>query len=164
MSNLVLVMNMKSLMKSKKAQLFIIEAFIAVSVMIIMVTALYEVQIATQVTPEPNFQEDVYNTLKALDKNGKIDEYIFALKTGLISEINNEKSILMQAIYGSLPDNGEFILSCENLTAEEIVADGWINEGITLPAETIGIDYLIVEVHGEYSPYILHLQIWLKGV
>ena len=157
-------MNVKSLMKSKKAQLFIIEAFIAVSVMIIMVTALYEVQIATQVTPEPNFQEDVYNTLRALDRNGKLDEYFFALETGSIPEITNLKSILKQAIYGSIPDNGEFILSCENLTIEEIVADGWINQGITLPKESIGIDYLILEVQGEYSPYILHLQIWLKGV
>jgi hypothetical protein len=51
MSNVVLVMNLKKLMKNKKGQLFIIEAFIAVSVMIIMVTALYEVQLATQPTP-----------------------------------------------------------------------------------------------------------------
>jgi len=39
------------LSKAKKGQLFIIEAFIAVSVMIIMVTALYEVQLATQLSP-----------------------------------------------------------------------------------------------------------------
>lgn len=155
---------MKSLMKSKKAQLFIIEAFIAVSVMIIMVTALYEVQIATQITPEPSFQEDVYNTIRALDRNGKLEEYIYALEIGSIPEITNMKSILKQAIYGSLPDNGEFILSCENLTTDVTVADGWINQGITLPNEFIGIDYLILEVNGEYSPYILHIQIWLKGV
>ena len=155
---------MKSLMKSKKAQLFIIEAFIAVSVMIIMVTALYEVQIATQITPEPTFQEDVYNTLRALDRNGKLDEYILALESGSVPEITNLKSILKQAIYGSIPDNGEFILSCENLTLEETVADGWINPGLTIPQESIVIDYLILEVNGEYSPYVLHLQIWLKGV
>ena len=155
---------MKSLMKSKKAQLFIIEAFIAVSVMIIMVTALYEVQIATQITPEPSFQEDVYNTLRALDRNGKLNEYIYTLEIESIPEITNLKSILRQAIYGSLPDNGEFVLSCENLTSDETVANGWINHGITLPNEFIGIDYLILEVNGMYSPYMLHLQIWLKGV
>ena len=164
MSNLVLVINVKSLMKSKKAQLFIIEAFIAVSVMIIMVTALYEVQIATQITPETNFQEDVYYTLKALDRNGLLEEYIAALETGSNPEITNLKSILEQAIYGSIPDNGEFILSCENLTIAETVTNGWINQEITLPKESVGIDYLILEVQGDYSPYILHLQIWLKGV
>ncbi|MEE9410444.1 MAG: hypothetical protein V3V41_05915, partial [Candidatus Heimdallarchaeota archaeon] len=114
---------MKAVLKSKKAQLFIIEAFIAVSVMIIMVTALYEVQIATQVAPEQNFQEDVFNTLRALDKNGKLDEFLSKLNTGTIPEISSIKGTLKQAIYGSLPDNGEFVLSCENMTSNAILAN-----------------------------------------
>jgi hypothetical protein len=164
MSNVVLVMNMKKLMKNKKGQLFLIEAFIAVSVMIIMVTALYEVQIATQPTPELYFQEDVYITLKALDNEGLLDEYLYTIKTGTPAEIRNIKDIIQAALYGSLPDNGEFILHCENLTSSQIVTDSWINEGLAPGKETIGVDYLITEVYGDYDPYIYHLQLWLKGV
>jgi hypothetical protein len=164
MSDVVLVIKMKKLAKSKKGQLFIIEAFIAVSVMIIMVTALYEVQLATQPSTEPNFQEDIYNTLKLLDQTGFLDEYIVTVKTGSPTEIASIKSTLKQSIYGMLPDNGEFQLFCESLNTGSVVTNGWINQGLTLPKETIGIDYLIIEVNGEFESYIFHFQVWLKGV
>ncbi|NPD87857.1 MAG: hypothetical protein HGN29_03990 [Asgard group archaeon] len=155
---------MKRLTKNKKGQLFIIEAFIAVSVMIIMVTALYEVQLATQPSTEPNFQEDIYNTLKLLDKNGILDEYIVTVETGSAVEITNIKNTIKQAIYGVLPDNGEFQLYCENMESIDVVINSWINQALILPKETIGIDYLITEVNGEFESYIYHFQVWLKGV
>lgn len=144
--------------------MFIIEAFIAVSVMIIMVTALYEVQLATQPSTEPNFQEDIYNTLKLLDKNGILDEYIVTVETGSAVEITNIKNTIKQAIYGVLPDNGEFQLYCENMESIDVVINSWINQALILPKETIGIDYLITEVNGEFESYIYHFQVWLKGV
>ena len=164
MSNVVLVINLKKLASNKKGQLFIIEAFIAVSVMIIMVTALYEVQLATQPSSEPNFQEDIYNTLKLLDQTGFLDEYINTAETGSPAEIADVKATMRQSIYGILPDNGEFQLYCEILSTSNLVTNGWINQGLTLPKETIGIDYLITEVNGEFISYIFHFQVWLKGV
>ena len=155
---------MRSLLKSKKGQLFIIEAFIAVSVMNIMVTALYEVQIATQPAVEPNFGKEVYDTLKLLDQDGQLDEYIFALITGSSSEIIAAKNGLSQAIYLSLPANGEFSLYCENLTSSSIIAGGGINQQLTPPKETIGLDYIIMEVLGTYNPCLFRFQIWLIGV
>ena len=155
---------MKRLMKNKKGQLFIIEAFIAVSVMIIMVTALYEVQLATQPSSEPNFQEDIYNTLKLLDKKGILDEYIVTVETGSAGEIANIKNIIKQSVYGVLPDNGEFQLFCENMASSNVVSDSWINQALILPKESIGIDYLITEINGEFESYIYHFQVWLKGV
>ena len=155
---------MKRLTKNKKGQLFIIEAFIAVSVMIIMVTALYEVQLATQPSSEPNFQDDIYNTLKLLDKNGILDEYIITVETGSAVEIANIKNTIKQSIYGILPDNGEFQLFCENMASSDVVSDSWINRALILPKESIGIDYLITEINGEFGSYIYHFQVWLKGV
>jgi hypothetical protein len=155
---------MKTLAKNKKGQLFIIEAFIAVSVMIIMVTALYEVQLATQPSTEPDFQDDIYSTLKLLDYNGILDEYIETVQTGSAVEITNIKSTIKQSIYGILPDNGEFQLFCESMASSDVVSDSWINQALILPKETIGIDYLITEVNGEYESYIFHFQVWLKGV
>ncbi len=164
MSDVVLVIKMKRLAKNKKGQLFIIEAFIAVSVMIIMVTALYEVQLATQPSSEPNFQDDIYNTLKLLDQNGLLDEYIITVKTGSPAEIIDIKTVLKQSIYGILPDNGEFQLFCENMNSSSEMSNSWINQALTLPKETIGIDYLITEVNGAFESYIFHFQVWLKGV
>ncbi|MCG3225611.1 MAG: hypothetical protein H7645_01725 [Candidatus Heimdallarchaeota archaeon] len=155
---------MKRLTKNKKGQLFIIEAFIAVSVMIIMVTALYEVQLATQPSSEPNFQDDVYNTLKLLDKNGILDEYIVTVETGSAVEIAKIKNTIKQSVYGILPDNGEFQLFCENMASSNVVSNSWINQALILPKESIGIDYLIAEINGEFESYVYHFQVWLKGV
>lgn len=155
---------MKRLTKNKKGQLFIIEAFIAVSVMIIMVTALYEVQLATQPSSEPNFQDDIFNTLKLLDKNGILDEYIVTVETGSAVEIANIKNTIKQSVYGVLPDNGEFQLFCENMASSDVVGNSWINQALILPKESIGIDYLITEINGEFESYIYHFQVWLKGV
>lgn len=155
---------MKQLMKNKKGQLFIIEAFIAVSVMIIMVTALYEVQLATQPSTEPNFQDDIYNTLKLLDQKGILDEYITTIQIGTSGEIAAIKSLIKQSIYGTLPDNGEFTLFCEDLDTGNVLANSEINQALILPKETVGIDYLVTEVNGIFESYVFHFQVWLKGV
>jgi hypothetical protein len=155
---------MKALFRNKKGQLFIIEAFIAVSVMIIMVTALYEVQLATQPTSEMNFHENIYSTMKALDNNGVLDEFVYALKIDSVIDISSQKAIIQQALYSALPDNGEFRLYCQNVTSSEIMTNSWINQHLSLATEAIGIDYMITEIMGEFDPCIFHLHVWLKGV
>lgn len=155
---------MKKLTKNRKAQLFIIEAFIAVSVMIIMVTALYEVQIATQPPIEANYQEEVYTTLKLLDNQNVLDGYIYSVLNSQIANITYYRTVIEQAIYGSLPDNGEFNLYYENLVTSLEISGSWINQHLAPSAEAIGIDYLISEVNGELIPCTIHLKVWLKGV
>ena len=154
---------MKKLCKSKKGQLFIIEAFIAVSVMIIMVTALYEVQLATQPPIEPSFHEEVYTSIQALDKNGYLDAFIYSIDNGLSADVIYYRNIITQAIYGALPDHGEFKLNYEDFLTSLIVTGSWINEYLTPGDTVVSIDYLITEVYGEYAPYTIHLQVWLKG-
>lgn len=155
---------MKKLTKNRKAQLFIIEAFIAVSVMIIMVTASYEVQIATQPPIEAKYQEEVYTTLKLLDNQNVLDGYIYSVLNSQIANITYYRTVIEQAIYGSLPDNGEFNLYYENLTTSLEISGSWINQHLAPSAEAIGIDYLISEVNGELIPCTIHLKVWLKGV
>ena len=155
---------MKKLTKNRKAQLFIIEAFIAVSVMIIMVTALYEVQIDTQPPIEASYHEEVYTTLKLLDNQNVLDGYIYSVLNSQIANITYYRTVIEQAIYGSLPDNGEFNLYYENLTTSLEISGSWINQHLAPSAEAIGIDYLISEVNGELIPCTIHLKVWLKGV
>ena len=152
------------LSKAKKGQLFIIEAFIAVSVMIIMVTALYEVQLATQLSPELNLEDEVFTTIRALDNTGTLDKYLYSLETGITADIELYKKTIEQAIYGSLPDNGQFLLFCENVTVSEVIPESWINQYLTLPDSTTGIDYLVTEVNGKFTEYIFHFQVWIIGV
>ena len=152
------------LSKAKKGQLFIIEAFIAVSVMIIMVTALYEVQLATQLTPTLNLEDEVFITIRALDNTGNLDKYLYSLETGITADIEMYKEIIEQAIYGSLPDNGQFLLFCENVTVSEVIPESWINQHLTLPDSTTGIDYLVTEVNGKFTEYSFHFQFWIIGV
>ena len=152
------------LSKAKKGQLFIIEAFIAVSVMIIMVTALYEVQLATQLSPKLNLEDEVFTTIRALDNTGTLDKYLYSLETGITADIELYKKTIEQAIYGSLPDNGQFLLFCENVTVSEVIPESWINQYLTLPDSTTGIDYLVTEVNGKFTEYIFHFQVWIIGV
>jgi hypothetical protein len=154
---------MRKLSKNKKGQLFIIEAFIAVSVMIIMVTALYEVQLATQPSVEPEFHKEVYSTLEALDENGFLANYIYAVVNVIPGDITYYRDIIIQAIYGALPDHGEFKLNYEDLQTSTTVLNSHINEHLTPGDSVTSIDYLIVEVFGTFAPYTIHLQVWLKG-
>jgi rhodanese-related sulfurtransferase len=155
---------MKSIIKTRKAQLFIIEAFIAVSVMIIMVTALYEVQLATQPPPEVTYYESVYTTLNTLDDHNVLDNFLYAVVNGLTAQLVANKLTITQAIYASLPDNGEFNLYCENMTTSAIITGSWINQLFEPSSDAIGIEYLLLEANGVYLPCIFHLQVWLKGV
>ncbi len=157
-------MIMKRGMMNKKGQLFIIEAFIAVSVMIIMVAALYEVQLATQPPIVPSYNVELYDVMITLDNNGQLNEFLIAINSGTAGEISSVKAILEQAISGALPDNGEFTLYCENLLTEEVISNSWINEGYTSIGETMGIDYLIMSRNGDYAPHQIHIQYWLIGV
>jgi len=155
---------MKKLTKNRKAQLFIIEAFIAVSVMIIMVTALYEVQIATHPPIVPNYHEEVYTSLESLDAINVLDNYIYSVIYSMTENITYYRNIVKEGIYGSLPDNGEFNLYYENITSGIEYTGSWINNHLSPPTEAMGIDYLIAEVNGELIPCTIHLKVWLKGV
>ncbi|MBY9002178.1 MAG: hypothetical protein KGD64_14760 [Candidatus Heimdallarchaeota archaeon] len=155
---------MKRKIMNRKGQLFIIEAFIAVSVMIIMVTALYEVQLTTQPPIVPNYDNAIYDVMITLDNSRILDEYLIALDSGTTQEISAMKAIIGQAISGALPDNGNFMLYCKNLSSDEIIADSWINEDYITPAEIMGLDYLIISRNGDYAPHQIHVQYWLLGV
>ncbi|MCK5304317.1 MAG: hypothetical protein KAJ72_03640, partial [Candidatus Heimdallarchaeota archaeon] len=80
---------MKRGIMNKKGQLFIIEAFIAVSVMIIMVTALYEVQLATQPPIETSYNVELFEVLTSLDNNGQLDEFLIAINSGTAADISS---------------------------------------------------------------------------
>lgn len=148
----------------KKGQLFVIEAFIAVSIMIIMVTAIYEVQLATQKPVETGYDEVLYTVMKQLDKNGNLDELIHAIRIDNDTALTEIKVKIKEAIYGALPDNGEFRMYIFDMISEEILEDGWVNMNYPLGNAVYGIEYLVTEINGENAPHIFHIDYWLIGV
>ncbi|MHA1684828.1 MAG: hypothetical protein ACTSYD_00320 [Candidatus Heimdallarchaeaceae archaeon] len=155
---------MNRLLHSKKGQLFVIESFIAVSVMIIMVTALYQVQVSTTPTPKPDYASSIDAVMESLDKNGELDELISAIISNQANRIAAAKNSITNAIYATLPDNGDFVMYCTNVTSGSIISESWIHEKLTIPSDAIGIDYLILEVNGNFAPYVFHVYAWIKGV
>jgi len=154
----------RALWKSKKGQLFVIEAFIAVSVMILMVAAIYEVQLATYPPKEQKYDDLAYTILESLDKSGTLDDYISTLKRGTTSEIESFTASIRSTIYASLPDNGDFYFYCKNISSNQVIEDSIINSPSQKPSDTVAAEYLITEINGLHEPYLFHLSIWMVGV
>ncbi|MHA1415874.1 MAG: hypothetical protein ACTSRR_06390 [Candidatus Heimdallarchaeaceae archaeon] len=155
---------MRKLLKSKKAQLFVIEAFIAVSVMLIMVIAIYEVQLATVPPKEQGYTKLTYNILESLDQSGILEEYVIALKSENPDTIGNVQEKISLAVYSSIPENADFYFYCKNLTTNEIVTSSIINILDTDQVNVFTSEYLITEVNGEFDPYSFYLAVWIVGV
>ncbi len=151
-------------LRKKKGQLFVIEAFIAVSIMIIMVTAIYEVQLATQKPVKTGYDGFLYTVMKQLDENGNLDELIHAIRNDNNTALTEVKVTIKEAIYGALPDNGEFRMYIYDMISEEILEDGWVNMNYPLGNAVYGIEYLVTEINGENAPHIFHIDYWLIGV
>lgn len=149
---------------TKKGQLFIIEAFIAVTVMIIMVTAIYEVQLNTHPPQETKIDQQLYDVFNNLERTGKLDQFIVALKTGNPTVINENKLVIENAFKVVLPANGEIKFYCYNVTSSQIIENSWINKNVKPSGAVTSSEYLILEVNGNYEPFIFHLEAWLKGV
>jgi len=155
---------MRKLLGSKKAQLFVIEAFIAVSVMLIMVIAIYEVQLATVPPKEQGYTELTYNILESLDHGGILEEYVIALKSENTDTIGNVQEKISLAVYSSIPENADFYFYCKNLTTNEIVTSSIINILDTDQVNIFTSEYLITEVNGAFDPYSFYLAVWIVGV
>ncbi len=164
MSDVVKMKLFKELSKSKKGQLFVIESFIAVTVMIIMVTAMYEVQVATNTPIEEKYSNVAYNLLESMDKSGTLDNFVQVLKNGTLSQQISVKENIISIVLASIPDNGNFYFYCKNITSNEIVQNSVINSLVDKPTAISTAEYLVLEINGNYEPYLFYLSIWLEGI
>ncbi|MHA1865186.1 MAG: hypothetical protein ACTSVB_09940 [Candidatus Heimdallarchaeaceae archaeon] len=155
---------MRKLLRSKKAQLFVIEAFIAVSVMLIMVIAIYEVQLATVPPKDQGYTELTYNILESLDQSGLLEEYVIALKSENSANIENVQDKISLAVYSSIPENSDFYFYCKNITSNEVITSSIINILDTEQVNIFTSEYLITEVNGTFDPYSFYLAVWVVGV
>lgn len=103
-------------MKSRRAQLFMIEVVVSVSVMVILVTALFAFQ---NITPPPTASDDLSNDLEtavlALKETRILYEYFDAAKEAYLNNeillaTNDFELNIVRAIEGSVQDVVSFTI------------------------------------------------------
>ncbi|MBD3189856.1 MAG: hypothetical protein GF308_04395 [Candidatus Heimdallarchaeota archaeon] len=75
-----------NLKNSKQGQLFLLEVFISLTVLVLLMTAVYQVEFTTV----PNYQDDLsiigYNALESLNEAGSLNPLIYSENTAELSE------------------------------------------------------------------------------
>ena len=140
----------KTTLKTKKGQLFLLEVFIALSVLILLMIALFQVELITQ----PNYQENLstlgYNTLDSLNEAGILKPLIY----------NQQITELKESINGALPETVFWRLSVRD-SAGTVLFDVYWDR--TPPLDlTIGVtDYILYGMGDGLDQYrVLHLELW----
>ncbi|MFW9923054.1 MAG: hypothetical protein ACFFDW_07165 [Candidatus Thorarchaeota archaeon] len=138
------------LKRNRKGQLFLLEVFIALSVLILMLIALYQVEF----TSTPNYQDDLaqigYNALESLNSAGELKPLIY----------NSLTLELVESLDGILPNNIVWRLSVEDQTGTTLYQVLW--DRIPPIDGSVGAtDYLLYGFQDNLSGFrVIHLELW----
>jgi len=134
----------------KNGQLFLLEVFIALSVLILLMIALFQVEFVTK----PNYQENLtrigYNALDSLNQAGVLKPYVY----------NQQITALQESLNDALPETVFWRLSIRDETGTVVFNVYWDR---TPPYDlTIGItDYILYGFEDGLDQYrVLHLELW----
>ncbi|MEA2071408.1 MAG: hypothetical protein U9O98_08970 [Asgard group archaeon] len=139
-----------NLTKQKKGQLFLIEVFIALTVIILLMTAIYQVEFTTY----PHYQEELstigFDALETLNEAGELKPLIF-----------EQNSITIQEnLDNLLEENILWRLSVLDNSSKELFTINWEQ---TPPLDTdIGVvNYILASDGSSLGDYrIIHLELW----
>ena len=135
---------------NKKGQLFLIEVFIALSVLILMMIAIYQVDFVSDPTYQDDLSEIGYNALESLNKAGNLKSYIYNIQTTEFAE----------SLESILPENVLWRLSVEDDAGTTIFQIYWNR---TPPADvSVGVtDYFLYGYETELNQFrVIHLELW----
>ena len=136
--------------RRKRGQLFLIEVFIALSVLILLMIAIYQVEFSSDETYPDNLSEIGYNTLEALNQAGVLKPLVY----------NYQTSELADSLDTALPENIFWRLSVEDDTGTNIFSLYWER---TPPADaSVGVaDYFLYGYDTILNQYrVIHLELW----
>ena len=101
--------------RHRKAQLFIMEVIIAVSVLLILVTALFSTQNFSPPPEETNLGERISNAIESIIESGELYDYITSANTSfyvdgnsILDAGNQNKADVKNSILASLPAIASF--------------------------------------------------------
>ena len=134
----------------KKGQLFLLEVFIALTVLVLLMVAIFQIELTTK----PNYQDDLasigFEALDSLNKAGELKNLVF---NGLTDE-------LADSLDEALPENIIWRLSVEDENDNVQFSVFWDR---TPPEEaTVGVaDYFLYGFQSDLNQYrVIHLELW----
>jgi hypothetical protein len=135
------------LLKNKKGQVRVIEAFFA-SMLLLSVLTLIPTQSNVKNSSEPNLSSTAQQVLLTLDANGYLSKLI----------VNGSWTQIRQCLLSALPPTIWFNLTVfdENNT---VLNDLSISNGNSISQETYSFDYLCVSQNPTYVIYLIRLQL-----
>jgi len=136
--------------RKRRGQLFLIEVFIALSVLILLMIAIYQVEFSSDETYPDNLSEIGYNTLEALNQAGTLKPLVYNLQTTELTNI----------LDNALAENVFWRLSVEDDTGTNIFSLYWER---TPPADaSVGVvDYFLFGYDTILNQYrVIHLELW----
>ena len=137
-------------LKNKKGQLFLLEVFIALTVLILLMVAIYQVEF----TSLPSYQDDLsdigHNALESLNIAGDLKSLVFNAQTLELGESLNE----------ALPDNIIWRLSVEDSAGSTQFQIYW--DRTPSIGSSVGVtDYFLYGEADNLSHYrTIHLELW----
>jgi hypothetical protein len=136
--------------QKRRGQLFLVEVFIALSVLILLMIAIYQVEFSSDETYPDNLSEIGYNTLESLNKAGTLKPLVYNLQT----------TELADSLDNALPENIFWRLSVEDDAGASIFTLYWER---TPPADaSVGAtDYFLFGYDTILNQYrVIHLELW----
>lgn len=137
-------------LRNKKGQLFLLEVFIALTVLVLLMVAIYQVEF----TSIPNYQDDLsdigHNALESMNIAGDLKSLVFNAQTLELAESLSE----------ALPENIIWRLSVEDSTGSTQFQIYWDR---TAPiGSSVGVtDYFLYGEADNLSHYrTIHLELW----
>lgn len=141
---------MNVIRKRKKGQLFLLEVFIALSVLILLMIALFQVEFTSVPTYQDDLSEIGYDVLNTLNDVGTLKPLVY----------NAQTSELINSLDNSLPENVIWRLSIRNSAESSIYDIYW--DRIPPADATIGVtDYILYGYGTGLDTYrVVHLELW----
>jgi hypothetical protein len=140
----------KKLLHNKKGQLFLLEVFIALSVLILLMIALFQVEFTSTPTYQDNLSEIGYDALESLNQAGELKPLVYNLLT----------SDLADNIDDILPINVLWRLTVEDDVGTTIFNIYW-DRIPPLDASVGATDYFLYGYETNLNQFrVIHLELW----
>ena len=134
----------------KKGQLFLLEVFIALTVLVLLMVAIFQIELTTM----PNYQDDLsiigFEALDSINKAGELKALVF----------NSLTDELAESLDDALPANILWRLSVEDEAGNSQFTLFWDR---TPPTEAaVGVtDYFLYGYLSDLNQYrVIHLELW----
>ncbi|NHJ84145.1 MAG: hypothetical protein FK734_01700 [Asgard group archaeon] len=140
----------KKILSRKKGQLFLLEVFIALSVLILLMLAIYQVEFTTL----PTYQDDLstvgYNTLDSLNTAGELKPLVYNLLTDELAE----------SLDDILPQNIVWRLKVDDGAGNTIFSLFW--DRLPSTGASVGAaDYFLYGYGDGLDQFrVIHLELW----